>query len=68
MDLGPQLLQLLLVGDAEMLLLVDDDEAQVLEARPLASSACVPMTMSTWPSASAFLTSLASLAVTKRDS
>ena len=36
MDLGPQLLQLLLVGDAEMLLLVDDDEAQVLELHALA--------------------------------
>ena len=35
-DLGAQLLQLLLVRDAEMLLLVDDDEAQVLERDALA--------------------------------
>ncbi len=31
MHLGAQLLQLLLVADAEMLLLVDDDEAEILE-------------------------------------
>ena len=34
--LGAQLLELLLVGDAEMLLLVDDDEAEVLELDRLA--------------------------------
>ena len=34
--LGAQLFQLLLVGDAEMLLLVDDDEAEVLELDRLA--------------------------------
>ena len=32
-DLGPQLLEALLVGDAEALLLVDHDQAQVAEAR-----------------------------------
>ena len=36
MHLGAQLLELLLVGDAEMLLLVDDDEAEVLELDGLA--------------------------------
>ena len=36
MDLGPQLLQLLLVRDAEMLLLVDDHQAQILELHALA--------------------------------
>ena len=35
---------------------------------PLPSSAWVPMTMSIWPSARPFLTSVASFAVTKRDS
>ena len=44
-------LQLLLVRDAEMLLLVDDDEAEVLELDALPSSAWVPITMSTSPSA-----------------
>ena len=34
--LGAQILQPLLVGDAEMLLLVDDDEAEVLELHRLA--------------------------------
>ena len=34
--LGAQLLELLLVGDAEMLLLVDDDEAEILELDGLA--------------------------------
>ena len=36
MHLGAQLLEPLLVGDAEMLLLVDDDEAEVLELDGLA--------------------------------
>ena len=36
MDLGAQLLQPLLMLDAEMLLLVDDDEAEILEAHALA--------------------------------
>ena len=36
MHLGAQLLELLLVGDAEMLLLVDDDEAEVPEFDSLA--------------------------------
>ena len=50
--LGAQLLEPLLVGDAEALLLVDDDQAQVPEARrPCDSSRCVPMTMSTEPAA-----------------
>ena len=31
MHLGAELFQLLLVGDAEMLLLVDDDKADILE-------------------------------------
>ena len=35
-DVGAQLLQPLLVGDAEMLLLVDDDQAEVLELDRLA--------------------------------
>ena len=35
-DLGAQLLQALLVADAEMLLLVDDDEAEILELDGLA--------------------------------
>ena len=36
MHLGAQLLELLLVRDAEMLLLVDDDEAEILELDGLA--------------------------------
>ena len=36
MDLGAQLLQPLLMLDAEMLLLVDDDEAEILEVDALA--------------------------------
>ncbi len=36
MDLGAQLLQPLLVGDAEVLLLVDDDKAEILELDGLA--------------------------------
>ena len=36
MNLGAQLLQPLLVADAEMLLLVDDDEAEILERDRLA--------------------------------
>ena len=36
MHLGAQLLEPFLVGDAEMLLLVDDDEAEVLELDGLA--------------------------------
>ena len=36
MHLGAQLLELLLVGDAEMLLLVDDDQAEILELDGLA--------------------------------
>ncbi len=36
MHLGAQLLQPLLMGDAEMLLLVDDDEAEILERDRLA--------------------------------
>ena len=35
-DLGAQLLELLLVRDAEMLLLVDDDQAEILELDRLA--------------------------------
>ena len=47
-DLAPQLLQPLLVRDAEALLLVDDEQAQVLEARrPSDRIRCVPITMST---------------------
>ena len=38
MHFGAQLLQPLLVADAEMLLLVDDDEAEVLEAHGLAQA------------------------------
>ena len=48
---GAQFLQPLLVGDAEMLLLVDHDEAEILERDGLAEHACVPTTMSTSPSA-----------------
>ena len=36
MDLGAHLLQLFLVGNAEVLLLVDDDETEVLELDGLA--------------------------------
>ena len=36
MHLGAQLLELLLMRDAEMLLLVDDDEADILELDGLA--------------------------------
>src|SRR5208337_2745436 len=36
MDLGAQLLEPLLMLDAEMLLLVDNDESQILEAHPFA--------------------------------
>ena len=46
----PQRLEPLLVLDAEPLLLVDDDQAQVLErARPSDTSRCVPIMMSTPP-------------------
>ena len=48
-DLGAQLLQPLLVVDAEMLLLVDDEQAEILELIALPSSAWVPTTMSTVP-------------------
>ena len=42
MHLGAELLELLLVGDAEMLLLVDDDQTEILELDGLAEkrSAC----------------------------
>ena len=44
MHIGLELLQPLLLRDAEMLLLVDDQQAEMLEARStLASSACVPI-------------------------
>jgi hypothetical protein len=49
-DVGAQRLQPLLVGDAEALLLVDDDEAEILELDLLASTAWVPTTMSILPS------------------
>ena len=53
--LAAQLLEPLLVRHAEALLLVDDQQAQVLElARPSDSSRCVPMTMSTLPFARRF--------------
>jgi hypothetical protein len=44
-------LEPLLVRDAEALLLVDDDEPELVERTDLASSACVPITMSIVPSA-----------------
>ncbi len=56
MHLGAQLLELLLVRDAEMLLLVDDRGApRSLNLMLLPSSAWVPTTMSTLPSAMPFL-------------
>ena len=51
MDVGLQFLQPLLVGDAEVLLFVDDDQAEAWN-RFLASIAWVPTTMSTAPLAS----------------
>jgi hypothetical protein len=66
-DRGAQRLELLLVLDPEALLLVDDDEAEVLEPHLLSvSSRWVPMTRSTLPSASPASTALASLSVWKR--
>ena len=63
-----ELLEPLLGGHAEPLLLVDDDEAEVLEAHVLLSSRCVPMTMSTVPAASPSTVAACSFAGTNRDS
>ena len=69
MDIGLELLQPLLLRHAEMLLLVDDEQAEMAGTdRPWPSSAWVPMTMSMRPSASSCLVSAASLAVTRRES
>ena len=69
MHFGAQLLQPLLVADAEMLLLVDDDEAEVLEARRScrAPHGCRRRCRRP-PSASPFLTSRCSAAPTMRES
>ncbi len=70
LDLGAQLLQplsLLLVADAEMQLLVDDDEAGSLKAIVLPSRAWVPTTMSTVPSARPFLAAARSAEPTMRE-
>ena len=62
-----QLLQPLLVLDAEALLLVDDDQAEVLElARPCETSRCVPMMMSTPPCATRLTMRFCSPAERKR--
>ena len=68
MHIAAQLLQALLVGDAEMLFLVDHEQAEVLKRRPLAKTAWVPTTISTVPLASPSRVSPASLLVTNRDS
>ena len=62
-------LEVLLVLDAEALLLVDDDQPEVLEAHVRrCSSRWVPITTSTVPSASPARTALASASVWNRDS
>ena len=48
-DLEPQLTQQLLLRDAEPLLLIDDDEAELLGITSRRSRRCVPMRISTLP-------------------
>jgi hypothetical protein len=57
----------LLLGHSEALLLVDDDEAQILELDALGEDRVGAITMSTWPDATASFVSFASLALTKRE-
>ena len=68
-DLRAQLLEALLVGDAEALLLVDDHQAEVLEADVARQQrgAC-PTTTSSLPSASAATVFCCSALLRKRDS
>jgi hypothetical protein len=63
-----QLLDALLVGDAEALLLVDDEQAELLEVHVLRESRWVPITTSTLPSLRSRITSSCSLFDWKRDS
>ena len=50
-ELESQLAEQLLLGDAEALLLVDDDEAEVPATTSRDSTRCVPMRTSTFPAA-----------------
>ena len=69
MHVGLQLLQLLLLRDAEMLLLVDDQEAEMLAKCDILGEQRVGADHDVdRPSASSFLTSRASLAGTSRES
>ena len=65
-DVHPQPLQLLLVLDAEALLLVDDHQTEVLELDLAASNRWVPTTTSTLPSATPSMVALVSAAVWNR--
>ena len=68
MDVGAQLLQPLLVGDAEMLLLVDDQQAEVLELDALGQQRVGADHDVDRALLHAALVALASLAPTSRDS
>ena len=66
-DLQLELAQQLLLLDAEALLLVEDDQPEVLRADVARlSRRCVPMRMSTAPSANPAIASFCSLALRKR--
>ena len=67
-DIGAEPFEPLLVGDAEMLLLVDDQQSETLKWTSLANSAWVPTAMSMVPSARPALTVRAAAGVTSRES
>ena len=68
MHFGAQLLQPLLVPNAEMLLLVDDDEAEILKADSLAQDRVSPNNDVDPAFGKALLTSRLSAAPTMRES
>jgi hypothetical protein len=68
MHVGAQLLQPLLVGDAEMLLLVDDQQAEILELDALGQQRVGADDDVDGAVRQPFLGRLGSLAVTRRDS
>ena len=67
-DLGAQLPERLLLANAEAVFLVDDDEAEALEGHLVGRSLCVPITMSTVPSAMPSSAFVVSLPVLKQES
>ena len=67
MDLGAKLLELFLMGDAEVLLLVNDDEAEVLELHALAEKGMGADDDIDGPSAMPFLTRFSSALPTMRE-